>query len=91
MKLKEHPDIPKLKEQFLSKDKLPYQLGICEGRKQMHAELAEKEIELDVEKVYKMMDKWVDDFNLEVNIGQGRILIARLSNNLKDILKIKGE
>jgi len=32
-------ELPKLREQFLSQDNLKYQLGICEGRKQMLSEV----------------------------------------------------
>ena len=57
MKIKEHPDFPKLRVRFLSDNNTPHQLGICEGRKQLHAEAGEIEL-----------DQWLKD-NGWVNIS----------------------
>ena len=62
MKIKEHPDFPKLRVRFLSDNNTPHQLGICEGRKQLHAEAGE--IELDQ---WLKENGWVKEDELSCN------------------------
>jgi len=56
--------LPKLKPRILSKDRLDYQKGICEGRVQMHTEVI---------KVLEEYGKNMEDKKLEIrwchNIG----------------------